>query len=157
MVFSSHTRNGGPDSPDWEEPHALKSFKVVHCLYASRRARVVRVFLSFPTLIWILVPCLVIGSMSVSSDAHAQDESAASSSAPEAPKAEAGSGIKVTLDRKGFRAKTEDGQFKFKMGGRLHADGTYHLGDQPGNVLVGTPRRRPTSTRPMAPKSAGPV
>ena len=95
-----------------------------------------RVFAPFPASIWFLVPCLMIGSMSVLSDAHAEDEAAAASPAPEAPKASTGSGVKVTLDRKGFRAQTEDGQFKFKMGGRVHVDGTYHVGDTPDDLTV---------------------
>jgi phosphate-selective porin OprO/OprP len=105
----------------------------------------VRVFLLFPALIWIFVPCLMIGSISVSSDAHAEDGAAAASPAPETPKAATGSRVNVTLDQKGFRAQTEDGQFKFKMGGRVHVDGTYHVGDTPDDIPVTPPTTPPTS------------
>ena len=98
-----------------------------------------RVLLPLPASIWILVSCLMIGSMSVSFDAHAADETAAASPAAEPPKASTGSEVKVTLDRRGFRAQTEDGQFKFKFGGRVHVDGTYHHGDTPGDIPAPPP------------------
>ncbi|MDP1678618.1 MAG: porin, partial [Candidatus Nitrotoga sp.] len=38
--------------------------------------------------------------------------------------------IKVELNKKGLGFKTEDGQFKFGFGGRLHTDATYHSNDK---------------------------
>jgi len=35
----------------------------------------------------------------------------------------------VTLDSKGLRFKSADGNFKFKLGGRIHADSSFHHGD----------------------------
>jgi len=35
----------------------------------------------------------------------------------------------ITIDQGGLKAKTRDGQFKIKIGGRLHADGTLSTGD----------------------------
>ncbi len=98
-----------------------------------------KVLISFPASILILAPLLMIGTMSVSFDAHAADEAAAAAPAAAAPKDTTGSGVKVTLDRKGFRAATEDGRFKFKMGGRVHVDGTYHVGDSPGDIPATPP------------------
>lgn len=104
-----------------------------------------RVLVSFAASAWILAPCLMIASTTVSSDAHAEDEVVAASTAAETPKSAAGSGIKITLDRKGFQAQTNDGQFKFKMGGRVHVDGTYHVGDTPEAIPVTPPTAPPTS------------
>ncbi len=38
--------------------------------------------------------------------------------------------IKVTLDKKGLNVKSGDGDFAFKIGGRMHADVTAHSGDR---------------------------
>ncbi|MEZ4291129.1 MAG: hypothetical protein R3E53_11580 [Myxococcota bacterium] len=43
-------------------------------------------------------------------------------------------GPQITVDHNGLRARTADGQFAFKVGGRLHADGTLHIGDTPANT-----------------------
>jgi phosphate-selective porin OprO/OprP len=59
-----------------------------------------------------------------------------------------GSRIEVTVDRKGFRAQTEDGRFKFKMGGRLHADANWQTGDTPPDIPPTPPATEPTSLKP---------
>lgn len=51
------------------------------------------------------------------------------------PKAAAGSNVKVTLDSHGLRFKRHDGDFKFKIGGRLHADASYHSDDKIAGVV----------------------
>ncbi|MGR9100889.1 MAG: OprO/OprP family phosphate-selective porin [Gammaproteobacteria bacterium] len=38
--------------------------------------------------------------------------------------------IKIKLDKKGLQFETAEGDFKFAIGGRLHADATWHTGDQ---------------------------
>ncbi|WP_239237385.1 OprO/OprP family phosphate-selective porin [Candidatus Nitrotoga sp. BS] len=38
--------------------------------------------------------------------------------------------VKVKLDQKGLKFETADEQFKFSVGGRLHADATYHSNDR---------------------------
>ncbi|MEO6422421.1 MAG: porin, partial [Candidatus Nitrotoga sp.] len=38
--------------------------------------------------------------------------------------------VKVKLNQKGLGFATEDGQFKFRFVGRLHADATYHSNDK---------------------------
>ena len=38
--------------------------------------------------------------------------------------------IKIKLDKKGLQFETADKDFKFQIGGRLHADATWHSGDQ---------------------------
>lgn len=42
--------------------------------------------------------------------------------------------VKFSLGSGGLKASTADGQFKIKIGGRIHADGTFHAGDQPENT-----------------------
>ena len=88
----------------------------------------------------------MITSMIVSYGAYAQDGRAPASPTADATKVSSGSAIKVTLDKKGFRAQTEDGQFKFKMGGRVHLDGTFHVGDDPGEIANPTPPPTPPPT-----------
>lgn len=53
--------------------------------------------------------------------------------------------IKVKLDKKGLQFETADKQFKMKLGGRLHADATFHSGAQDisgDEVTNGTEIRR---------------
>lgn len=38
--------------------------------------------------------------------------------------------VKLKLDRKGLQAETDDGNFKFKIGGRMHADGSVSDNDK---------------------------
>jgi len=71
---------------------------------------------------------LVSGDEPVAEEA---DESAPDSAGDEESES---SGIKVSVDKKGLRVKTEDGRFEFGLGGRLHADATLHVGDTPGNT-----------------------
>ncbi len=52
--------------------------------------------------------------------------------------------LEITLGKGGLRAQTADGQFKFKFGGRVHADGTIHAGDQPANGPLPTDNRTAT-------------
>jgi phosphate-selective porin OprO/OprP len=40
-------------------------------------------------------------------------------------------GVKVSLGAKGLRFETNDGAFKFKIGGRIHVDAAANLGDLP--------------------------
>jgi phosphate-selective porin OprO/OprP len=106
-------------------------------------------------LVWI------IGSFSPALEAHAEEAVAAPPVAaeatpetkPSAQDAESpasdGSSIEVSLGSKGLRVRTKDGRFKFQFGGRLHVDGTYHLGDTPGDVPVDPPN--PTPTRSLDP------
>ena len=37
--------------------------------------------------------------------------------------------VKTTMDKKGLQVETADKAFRFKLGGRLHADASYHNGD----------------------------
>ena len=78
--------------------------------------------------------------------ASAVDVPAASESAPAAEsdaaaktKAAEDSSVEVSLGSGGLKLRTRDGSFKFYFGGRVHVDGTYHLGDTPGDVLVDPP------------------
>ena len=66
---------------------------------------------------------------------------AESAAAPDASKPSEDSTVEVSLGTKGFRAQTKDGRFKFRLGGRLHVDGTYHLGDTPGDLPPDPPDR----------------
>ncbi|HEB89286.1 MAG TPA: hypothetical protein ENI85_06920, partial [Deltaproteobacteria bacterium] len=47
---------------------------------------------------------------------------------------------KISIGEKGLRVQTADGRFKFKIGGRLHADASVHAGDTPGTESDGTNR-----------------
>lgn len=74
-----------------------------------------------------------------------------SSSAPVAVATESGAGedsareedpagVRVSLDEGGLELRTNDGRFEFGFGGRLHADGTLHIGDTPSNIPGGPNR-----------------
>ena len=47
---------------------------------------------------------------------------------------------RISIGEKGLRVQTADGKFKFKFGGRLHADASVHIGDTPGTMPDGTNR-----------------
>ncbi len=47
-----------------------------------------------------------------------------------------------TLDRKGLRAKTSDGRYAFKLGGRIHADASGHRGTVANEATNGAEIRR---------------
>jgi len=49
-------------------------------------------------------------------------------------------GVRVSLDEGGFELRSKDGRFEFGFGGRLHADGTLHVGDTPSNIPGGPNR-----------------
>jgi len=44
--------------------------------------------------------------------------------------------VKVKMDKKGLQVESADKNFKFKLGGRIHADSSFHSGD---DYLTGTP------------------
>lgn len=50
--------------------------------------------------------------------------------------------IKVSVGKKGLRAQTADGQFAFKIGGRLHAQAAGHRGSLASEATNGTEIRR---------------
>ncbi len=50
--------------------------------------------------------------------------------------------VKVSVGRKGLRAQTADGQFAFKIGGRIHAQASGHRGRLEGDARNGTELRR---------------
>jgi phosphate-selective porin OprO/OprP len=50
--------------------------------------------------------------------------------------------IKVSVGKKGLRAETADGQFSFKIGGRLHAQAAGHRGRLASEATNGTELRR---------------
>ena len=53
-------------------------------------------------------------------------------------------GPRVSVDQNGLQIESADGAFKAKLGGRLHADATFHVGDTPGPDPVTGARRNPT-------------
>ena len=62
--------------------------------------------------------------------------------AEESSEKEDGRDIEVTLDRKGLRVRTTDGQYKFKLGGRIHADASGHRGSLANEATNGAEIRR---------------
>jgi phosphate-selective porin OprO/OprP len=112
---------------------------------------------SFRFLISILIPglALTIGSFAPVLDARAAeaapaagtetsaatDSSSSSGGASAVTKEKASDGfeVQVSLGSGGLKLQTKDGRFKFQLGGRVHVDGTYHLGDTPGDVATGNP------------------
>ena len=42
--------------------------------------------------------------------------------------------VKVIMDKKGLQVETKDKEFKFKLGGRIHADAQFHSGDNYAEV-----------------------
>lgn len=52
-------------------------------------------------------------------------------------------GVSLSLDEGGLELRSKDGRFEFGLGGRLHADGTLHIGDTPSN-FPGDPNRDAT-------------
>jgi len=49
-------------------------------------------------------------------------------------------GVVMRLDEGGLELRSKDGRFEFGFGGRLHADGTLHVGDTPSDIPGGPNR-----------------
>ena len=61
-----------------------------------------------------------------------------------APAAEETETPRISIGEKGLRVQTTDGRFKIKIGGRLHADASIHVGDTPGPDTAAGARRGTT-------------
>ena len=107
--------------------------------------------LRFPSMLALLGLAPIIAMLQSVPSAHAEDGAAVAEAADQTtatPLTTAPSGIKVTLDKGGLKAESADKQFKFKIGGRLHADGTLHLGDTPSDLPPVPPATDPKNLDP---------